>query len=248
MTNRAEMKPFHLNEMAKPYLEYDMIIKYTSIPRYVDYRARLLYAFLSLGSPMLDKHNEVVALATSLVQIGLDIHDGIDDKPIHGEDANDERKRQLRILAGDYYSARFYQLLAKVGQIQLINKISDAISEVNRLKLDLYVHAKNVNVPLNEQIDANVKIRKSLFLIFTDLLQDSFQTLYPMALHRLTTCEVILEMILSKDYESTDKDKLTTMFKSEWAALIELLSVSPFSMIQGEVEKIRQHMQLKITI
>lgn len=248
MTNRAEMKPFLLDEMAKPYLEYDMIIKYTSIPRYVDYRARLLYAFLSLGSPTFAKQHEVVSLATSLVQIGLDIHDGIDDKPIHGEDANDERKRQLRILAGDYYSARFYQLLAKIGQIQLINKISDAISEVNRLKLDIYMHAKSMKLSLHEQIEAKVKVRKPLFLVFSDLLQDSFKSIYPMALHRLTTCEVILEMMQSEEYESKDKDKFVAMFKVEWSQLNQLLSVSPFRLIQDEVEKIRLQMQGTITI
>lgn len=248
MTNRAEMKPFLLNEMAKPYLEYDMIIKYTSIPRYVDYRARLLYAFLSLGSPSFANQHEVVALATSLVQIGLDIHDGIDDKPIHGEDARDERKRQLRILAGDYYSARFYQLLAKIGQIQLINKISGAISEVNRMKLDVYMHAKTVKLSLQEQIELKVKVRKPLFLVFSDLLQDSFKVAYPMALHRLTTCEVIVEMMLSEHYESKDKDNFIAMFKAEWTQLNQLLSVSPFRLIQEEVEKIRHQLHGKITI
>jgi heptaprenyl diphosphate synthase len=248
MTNRAEMKPFLLNEMAKPYLEYDMIIKYTSVPRYVDYRARLLYSFLSLGSPSFAKHQEIVALATSLVQIGLDIHDGIDDKPINGEDASDERKRQLRILAGDYYSARFYQLLAKVGQIQLINKISEAISEVNRLKLDIYMQAKTVKLSWKDQIEAKVKIRKPLFLVFSDLLQDSFQVVYPMALHRLTTCEVILEMLLSNEYDSTDKDKFRDMFKAEWSQLNQLLSVSPLRLIQDEVDKIRNQMHAMITI
>jgi heptaprenyl diphosphate synthase len=248
MTNRAELKPFSLYEMAKPYLEYDMIVKYTSIPRYVDYRARLLYSFLSLGSTTFAKHTEIVALATSLVQIGLDIHDGIDDKPPSGEDSGVERKRQLRILAGDYYSARFYQLLAKVGHVQLINKITEAICEVNRLKLDFYMNAKNAELSWQEKIEARVSVRKPLFLIFSDLLQDSFQAIYPAVLNSLTTCEVIVEIMMSNDYETSDKGKYLDMFEVEWVRLNQHLSVSPFRLIQEEVEKIGQQMQSAITI
>ena len=42
------------------------------------------------------------------------------------------RSRQLKVLAGDYFSSRFYHLLAQAGQIEMIKQLSNAICEVNR--------------------------------------------------------------------------------------------------------------------
>ena len=71
------MKPYKVPEIAKKYVEYDMIQAYTELPDFPDSRARLLFAFLvNQRIPLL--HSELYSLVTSLVQIGMDTHDMID--------------------------------------------------------------------------------------------------------------------------------------------------------------------------
>ena len=63
--------------------------------------------------------SELFTLATSLVQLGLDTHDLV----TASNDVKEKkaaRSRQLKVLAGDYFSARFYHLLAQAGQIDMI--------------------------------------------------------------------------------------------------------------------------------
>lgn len=71
----------------------------------------------------------VIVEAVLLLQQGLSIHDGI-------ERANG-RRRQLSVLAGDYDSSRYYWLLARAGQLDLIAVLSGAVCRVNNAKMTL---------------------------------------------------------------------------------------------------------------
>lgn len=80
-------------------------------------------------------HEQVVHYATTiaLIQIALDTHEGI---------SNQETTRihkQLTVLAGDYYSGWYYQLLAESNDVQLIRVLSEGIKEINELKIKLFV-------------------------------------------------------------------------------------------------------------
>lgn len=65
--------------------------------------------------------NEVDAVTVGIVHASLEEHDKIK------ETEATSKEQQLLVLSGDYYSGRYYQLLAQTGNITLIHKLSQAI-------------------------------------------------------------------------------------------------------------------------
>jgi heptaprenyl diphosphate synthase len=162
------MNTFRVAEMTKPYTEYDMIQKHTSLPELAEYRVRLLLVFLNKTNQD-QEQNEIISVATSLVQLGLDTHDLVPVSNLQKEE-KDARSRQLKVLAGDYFSSRFYHILAQAGEIQMIKQLSDAICEVNRSKMNLYIRMKQLRMTATEFLEQSVLIKMQLFLSFGRLM------------------------------------------------------------------------------
>lgn len=184
---------YRIPEIAKKYTEYDMIQKHTELPEFPDFRTRLLFAFLSKHD-RLQASSELYALVTSLVQLGLDTHEMVTiTNDVKEKKA--ARSRQMKVLAGDYFSSRFYHLLSQAGQIELIRLLSGAICEVNRLKMNLYMMMKQLKVTAEEYIHQSVAIRSQLFLSFSSLMEEMYHKVWPDVLHSFTRCEVLFEEI-----------------------------------------------------
>jgi heptaprenyl diphosphate synthase len=162
------MNTFRVAEMTKPYTEYDMIQKHTSLPELAEYRVRLLLVFLNKTNQDQEQY-EIISVATSLVQLGLDTHDLVPVSNLQKEE-KDARSRQLKVLAGDYFSSRFYHILAQAGEIQMIKQLSDAICEVNRSKMNLYIRMKQLRMTATEFLEQSVLIKMQLFLSFGRLM------------------------------------------------------------------------------
>jgi heptaprenyl diphosphate synthase len=191
------MDTYRIPEMARPYIEYDMIGKHTDLPGFPEIRARLLHAFLGKHSA-LSGHRDLYTLVTSLVQLGLDTHDTVsitnDDKEMSAS-----RSRQLKVLAGDYFSSRFYNLLSQAGQIELIRILSGAICEVNRLKMNLYVLMKQFKLSADEYIRQSVEVKSRLFLSFDGILEERIYPIWSELLELFTRCEVLLQEIIRSE-------------------------------------------------
>jgi heptaprenyl diphosphate synthase len=183
------MNTFRVAEMTKPYTEYDMIQKHTSLPELAEYRARLLLIFLNRANQD-SAQNEIITVATSLVQLGLDTHDLVPVSNLQKEE-KDARSRQLKVLAGDYFSSRFYHILAQAGQIEMIKQLSDAICEVNRSKMNLYLRMKQQKMTAAEYLEQAVLIRMQLFLSFEHLFTGEQLQIWAKILKMFTLSEVI---------------------------------------------------------
>lgn len=191
------MKPYRITELAKKYIDYDMISTHTALPDFPVPRVRLLYTFL------LDRDGgksyrtaETFALAAFLVQLGLDIHDRIDLES-HRKEERSMRSRQLKVLAGDYFSSVFYELLAQAGEIEMISVMSAAICEVNKLKVNLYSKLKGMLLSAEDYLKEHVHLKMPLFLSFSHLLDKSVHNIWRLLLAELSRCEVILSEINS---------------------------------------------------
>ncbi|MDR6722150.1 heptaprenyl diphosphate synthase [Paenibacillus amylolyticus] len=184
------MNSYRVPQLAKKYTDYDMIRQHTEIPPFPDSRARLLQVFVSRTDEK--QHDEIYALATSLVQLAMDTHDRIDT--LSGARREQEmRSRQLNVLAGDYFSSRFYQLLAHANRIEMIGKLSGAVAEVNVGKMSLYERMKKLVVSPDEYLRETVQLKMQLFLSFTDIIGEKDQSIWKHLLAEFSTCENIVE-------------------------------------------------------
>lgn len=186
------MKPYRVPELAEKYINYDMIQNHTELPGFPDARVHLLYIFLMDSGRNIAGHEELYALVTSLVQVGLDTHESIDVTEGNQGEAM-MRSRQLKVLAGDYFSSRFYQLLALKGEIAVISLLSKAVSEVNVMKMRLYGKMKKNLLPSEEYLQLTVQLNMQLFLSFTPLLEVSVQETWEKLLKEITECETLVQ-------------------------------------------------------
>ncbi|MBD2845169.1 heptaprenyl diphosphate synthase component 1 [Paenibacillus sp. IB182496] len=183
------MNPYRIPEMARKYMDYDMIRKHTELPGFPDSIVRLLFVFLR-GGRKTAEHSELYALVVSLVQVGMDTHDMIDTDSGSASESS-MRARQLKVLAGDYFSGRFYHLLAQAGQLDMIRRLSEAVSEVNRLKVNLYVKMKQLRVSADDYMQARIALRSGLPRVFGDLVDERHAQAWPELLQRVSECDVL---------------------------------------------------------
>ncbi|GIP37475.1 hypothetical protein J31TS4_07550 [Paenibacillus sp. J31TS4] len=191
------MTTSRIQDMAKPYIEYDMILSHTSLPDFPEARAGLLLAFMKANG-IREESGELYALVTSLVQLGMDTHDLVPESSERKEQTA-ARSRQLKVLAGDYFSARFYQLLSQAGQIEVIRQLSQSICEANRLKMNLYQRMKQLKLSAEDYLEQSVAIKTQLFRSFNSMFKDGTLKLWPDILEAFTRCEVLARELLSLD-------------------------------------------------
>ncbi|BFT71429.1 MULTISPECIES: heptaprenyl diphosphate synthase component 1 [Paenibacillus] len=200
------MNSYRIPEIAKQYTEYDMIQIHTDLPDFPELRTRLLFAFLN-GNSKLSTSSELYTLATSLVQLALDTHELVTaSNDIKEKKA--ARSRQLKVLAGDYFSSRFYHLLAGAGQIDMIKQLSNAICDVNRLKMNTYMKMKQLKLSAEDYIHQTVEIKSQLFLSFSEFMSEVYDQAWPEILRSYTKCEVLFEEIFRLESASD--------FKGSW--------------------------------
>lgn len=203
------MRPYRIPELARKYVEYDMITTHTELPPMADARVHLLYTFLCDSGALTESAAENIALAVYLVQLGLDTHDLIDAEPVRKEEKL-MRSRQLNVLAGDFFSSLFYELLAKAERIDLISVISAAVCEVNRKKVNLYTKI-SAGITADEFFNAKVELNKELFLPVGDLLDEAVQLTWNQLLHEFSRCEAAMTLL--------DKQSAGNVFFDEYLHL-----------------------------
>lgn len=201
------MNIYSIADATKPYTEYDMIRDHTELPEFPNFRTQLLYTFLHKSSDFVDK-SELYAVVVSLAQMGLDTHDLVAETNERKE-KKEARSRQLKVLAGDYFSSRFYQLLAQAGQVEMTRHLAAAICEVNKLKMTLYARMRQRKMTAEEYIQSSVSIKMQLYLTFSRLLDGLAPISWQDMLHGYTRCEVLLDELRRLE-RGTD-------FRSGWA-------------------------------
>jgi heptaprenyl diphosphate synthase len=90
--------------------------------------------------PLLNENvsNNQLNSATTSVSI---VHASLDEHAKIKEQQAVEKEQQLTVLSGDYYSGRYYELLAHAGNVELIRQLSRAI--VLRSEHEMKVYENN---------------------------------------------------------------------------------------------------------
>ncbi|MDF2669069.1 MAG: heptaprenyl diphosphate synthase component I-like protein [Paenibacillus sp.] len=201
------MDNYTLEDSAKKYTQYDMIQSNTDLPQFPNMRSEMLFAVLKKGSSSAG-NGELYALVAALAQLGLDTHEMIPATNDRKE-KKEARARQLKVLAGDYFSSRFYNLLSQAGQVEMVRQMSDAICDVNRIKMNLYTKMLQWKVSAEDYLHLSVHIKSQLYASFSRQLEGGLSRSWPELLQGYTKCELLLEEIKRVDHVGS--------FRLSWA-------------------------------
>lgn len=103
------------------------------------------------------RHIREYCASTALVQMALNIHNEV--SPDHSTPL---RQRQLQVLAGDFYSGKFYQILAHRGDTHVIHFLSDAVCLINQARTNLYDLFLNNQLSVEKYVHETEKICTAL--------------------------------------------------------------------------------------
>jgi len=190
------MTRVRITQLANKYMNHDMISLHTELPEFPDGRISLLYAVLS-HQPAVAAQKELLSVVTSLVQMGLDTHEMVDNEPVTSRNGLlAMRAQQLKVLAGDYFSSRFYHLLSQAGQIDMIRRLSEAVCEINRIKMNLYGKMKQMKLNAEDYLRYGAEMKSGLFLSFTGFMSGLHERIWPELIERFSRCEMLLQELL----------------------------------------------------
>ncbi|UYZ11770.1 heptaprenyl diphosphate synthase component 1 [Brevibacillus sp. WF146] len=154
-------------------ITHSFVEQYVDVPAIAENRLALLYLFL-LERGMTKERARTFSMSTGLVQLGLDMHERV--KNAYDNSLAAERSRQLTVLAGDYYSSRYYQMLAEAGEMEAIQVLSDAIQRVNEAKMTLYMAERDGRLSSDEYLTLRTEIDTGLYVAIVDKYADSEET------------------------------------------------------------------------
>ncbi|WP_186785947.1 heptaprenyl diphosphate synthase component 1 [Paenibacillus agilis] len=210
------MKGYAIPQEVKRYVAHDMIQAHTKLPSFANERIALLYAFLKRNEDN-QQFTERMAAVTLLVQLGIDTHNTVEYATSSTSDRN-MRSRQLKVLAGDYFSSRFYQMLAEAGQIEAIQLLSRAVCEVNRLKMTVAASVRDGSMNHSRYYEHAVKIKQCLFHAFNEWLNRADVELYEQLLDLISEREVIQEELENVKQHAVDSHSWTYWLVMEHAS------------------------------
>lgn len=118
------------------HVRHRTLLQYTGAP--VLNENQLFYLLLPfLNGEEWNEHIDKSAITVGIVHASLYEHDKIN------ETNATSKEQQLTVLSGDYYSGRYYEILAHLGNITLIRELSEGI--VNRCEHQIKVYESNQN-------------------------------------------------------------------------------------------------------
>lgn len=122
----------NLNEYVLKTMEHSFLKQFVDVPRINTDKSLIAYTLLTESGYEGGELQEYYT-AIMLVQSALDTHE-----LILRVEPNQVKKRQLTVLAGDYYSSLYYSMLSICEDVPLIRALSLGIQDVNESKMKLF--------------------------------------------------------------------------------------------------------------
>ncbi|WP_057914364.1 heptaprenyl diphosphate synthase component 1 [Peribacillus muralis] len=126
-----------LKQVIEKKAQHPYLLKFIQKPNLDEDKLLLLWGLFSDLDVISEKRDQYIT-STMLVQIALDTHEIVSNSGEGLELPEVLKNRQLQVLAGDYYSGLYYQVLASVGNVEMIRILSGAIKKINDNKIILY--------------------------------------------------------------------------------------------------------------
>lgn len=169
MTLNLHMETDELKEKIKDKMTYTFLDRYMIRPEISTYKLKLLQLLIQ-EMPISKKIQEKYIIATTFVQISLDIHERIPNNE-YDEVKSKKLAKQLSVLGGDYYSSLHYVLLSEIGDIDFIQMMATTIKEINVTKMNAYYqHDQTIedHLHLIQKIQAQIFVSIAIYLGITN--------------------------------------------------------------------------------
>lgn len=128
-----ELKKAIEKQTSHPYLD-----KFIDQPVIDENKLFLLTAIFQETSYTIAQQKSFI-ITSMLVQMALDTHDRVSlDDSVIDERGRQKKKRQLTVLAGDYYSGLYYHLLSNLKDMEMIRILASVIKDINEAKMSVY--------------------------------------------------------------------------------------------------------------
>lgn len=134
----ASMEELHtLRNKIEKRMQQTYLDKNTEAP-FLDENKLLILQTLFGQTNLPDKQQTDYVITIMLIQMALDTHDKVIVTTKSDETADERKNRQLTVLAGNYYSALYYQILAGLEEIDMVALLATSIKEINEQKMSLH--------------------------------------------------------------------------------------------------------------
>ncbi|MBP1933456.1 heptaprenyl diphosphate synthase component 1 [Ammoniphilus resinae] len=197
-----------INEIKKQ-AENEFVQQYVDIPPVPLVRLQVLFLFL-LDSNVTVENIKKYAVPTLLIQIGLDCHEKVSLTTYR--DLNQIRSRQLAVLAGDFYSSKYYYLLSQIEDIELVRSLADSILKINEVKTEVYTSLSKLSA---DQLLALLNtIDSGLYLSFLSrYVQDGGRNLWRNIIINFIRVERLTDELLSFRWGQIVKIQLSKLLE-----------------------------------
>lgn len=169
------------------HANHDVLTRYVEHPPISLLRMKLLYLFLSqLGLAKAMIHRYIVT--STLIQLGLDSHEKVEkrkDGTLHAT-----RTQQLTVLAGDFFSSRYYYLLSLCEDVRGIRQLAGSIEKINELKMKLY---RETGIKAEEYLQKKTEIESDLILSFVDGMVGEKKEIWRSFIFQMVLIEQLLQ-------------------------------------------------------
>lgn len=126
-----------INQSIEKQIQHSYLDRFIEQPVIDQKKLFLLLAVFQDTSYTVQQQKRLI-VTSMLVQIALDTHDKVSLNDSVDEPDSNKKKRQLTVLAGDYYSGLYYHLLSNIEDIQMIKTLASVIKEINEAKMSVY--------------------------------------------------------------------------------------------------------------
>lgn len=234
LKSRHAKQLLEITQLVKQNAENPFVQEYVDLPSISQLRLQLLYLFLKEQN-ISEVQIKKFCVSSILIQMGLDSHEEV---PLQGGDSlHQVRSRQLRVLAGDYFSSRYYYLLAELEDTETIKMLASSIQQINEAKMGLYLEKmKKTKLSGSSYLDYVNIIDSGLCLSFVSRYATQTRQAWSNIIQKLILVERLLD-----DYRSYRWDnKMQGYFALIWDHIENYQTIHDFlQMIEGLLQTVK---------
>ncbi|MFC4022938.1 heptaprenyl diphosphate synthase component 1 [Oceanobacillus longus] len=164
----------NLRELLEDKLQHEYLEKYIQKPVIDDEKLSILISLVNNRLSLSPTQKDQYIITAMMVQVALDTHELVPVQNDSNETNEEKLTKQLRVLAGDYYSGLYYLLLSEIEDFDFIHTLASAIKKINEYKIKLYykeVESFDDFIELTKKIDSAVILQVAQFLYGSSLDQ-----------------------------------------------------------------------------